>query len=117
MRGVGEGRQEEGEEEEGPHLHSLGQRAGDDGGRGGDEDHLEEPVGHRGVGGLLKDARGGRAGLSLEQGSLGGGRAVGEGERADDLAEVQAKEGEVSTHADVHEVVADDEVGQPRDGV
>ena len=115
--GVGECREEEGEEEEGPHLHSLGQRAGDDGGCGGDEDHLEEPVGHRGVGGLLKDARGGRATLGIEQGNLGGGRAVGEGERADELAEVQAKQGEVSAHADVHEVVADGEVGEPGDGV
>jgi hypothetical protein len=36
-----------GEQQEGPQLHALGHGAGDDGHGGGDEDDLEEEVGHQ----------------------------------------------------------------------
>ena len=78
--GVDDGGEDEGEEEERPHLDAFGEGAGYDGCGGGDEDHLEEPVGHDGVVALpfcrlLQDPGGGGCDLGVtgvEECDLGG---------------------------------------------
>ena len=97
--------EDQGEQEETPHLHALGQRAGDDGSGGGDEDHLEEPVGHHRVA-VAQDAF--QSGIiSADQGDLVGGWAVQRPNHgADDRLDVV-----------VHQVVPDEVEGQTGDGV
>ena len=102
--GVDEAGQDERDEEEGPELHALGDGAGHYGRGSRHEHHLEEPVGHCGVAAINHPR--GRLALPANQGHLVRGRAVEELEGADHLADVH-----------VHQVVADEEVGQPCDGV
>ena len=100
-------RQHGDEQEERPQLDALGQGAGDDRSGGGHENHLEEPVGHRGVAGL--DDLGARRRLrrvvgALEQRHFVARRPVEQGERAEPAA---------LFHADIHDVVADEVEHQP----
>ena len=99
--GVDDGGEDQHEQEEGPELDPLGQGAGHDGRGGGDEDHLEEPVGHGGVGVVAgEDGRG--VAFALDERNLLGRRSVEQLERADEVADEIA----------VHQVVAEDEVGE-----
>ena len=104
--GIDNARQDQGEEEKGPHPHPFGQRPGNDGSRGRHEDHLEEPVGHGGVTGAVgKHIRRGPV-LAAQQGNLVARGAVHKPRGANDVE-----------HVVIHQVVANEEVGQGGDGV
>ena len=103
--GVDDGGEHQGKQEEQPHFYPLGDGAGDYGGGGGHEDHLEEPVGHGGIAALYDVGH--LVGLAAHQGDLGRGGAVQAVDFPDEVAQQLA----------VHELVAQEEVGQAGDGV
>ena len=91
-------------DEERPELHALGQGARDDRGGRRHEHHLEEPVGHRGVA-ARHDGLGGGL-VATEQRDLVSARRVRQRERTDPAPDI-----------DVHQVVADQIVGEAGDGI